>query len=87
VLAYGVATAAVLRLVVIALGTELVDNFRYVNLAFAAFLLLNAAQLLAGKDGEDEDLSDKWIVKACRCAPFTTLNPQMSNSPPCSRSG
>ena len=65
-LAYGVASAAVLRLVVIALGTELVDNFRYVNLGFAAFLLLNAWQLLAGKDNEDEDLSDKWIVKFCR---------------------
>jgi predicted tellurium resistance membrane protein TerC len=55
-----------LRLVVIALGTELVDNFRYVNLGFAAFILFNAWQLLAGKDNEDEDLSDKWIVKACR---------------------
>jgi predicted tellurium resistance membrane protein TerC len=66
VLAYGIASAAVLRLIVIALGTELVDNFQAVNLAFAAFLIFNAWQMVAGGDDEDEDLSDKWIVKTCR---------------------
>ena len=67
VLAYGIASAAVLRLIVIGLGTELVDNFQIVNLGFAAFLICNAWQLVTASEGEDEDLSDKWIVKACRC--------------------
>ena len=56
-----------LRLIVIALGTELVDNFQVVNLAFAAFLIFNSYQMVAGGNDEDEDLSDKWIVKICRC--------------------
>jgi len=67
VLAYGIASAAVLRLIVIGLGTELVDNFQIVNLGFAAFLIYNAWQLVTASEGEDEDLSDKRIVKACRC--------------------
>lgn len=61
------ATAAVLRLVVIALGTELVEHFHYINLGFAAFLLLNAWQMVSGKEDDNEDLSEKWIVQACRC--------------------
>ena len=77
VLTYGVASAAVLRLVVIALGTELVENFRYVNLGFAAFLLLNAAQILSGKEDESEDLSEKWIVRACRSGPCRLVSSSM----------
>ena len=68
-LAYGIASAAILRLVVIGLGTELVDNFQIVNLGFAAFLIFNAWQMVTAGEGEEEDLADKWIVKACRCAP------------------
>lgn len=71
-LAYGIASAAVLRLVVIALGTELVDSFQAVNLAFAVFLVWNAWTMVSGGKDEDEDLSDKWIVKTCRSAPVTT---------------
>lgn len=67
VLTYGIASAAVLRLVVIGLGTELVDNFQIVNLGFAAFLIFNAWQMVTAGNGEEEDLADKWIVKACRC--------------------
>ncbi|KAK9907769.1 hypothetical protein WJX75_009683 [Coccomyxa subellipsoidea] len=66
VLTYGIWSAAVLRLIVIALGTELVDNFQVVNLAFAAFLIWNAWSMVAGKEDEDDDLSEKWIVKTCR---------------------
>lgn len=65
-LTYGIWSAAVLRLIVIALGTELVDNFQVVNLAFAAFLIWNAWSMVAGKEDEDDDLSEKWIVKTCR---------------------
>ena len=67
VLTYGIASAAILRLVVIGLGTELVDNFQIVNLGFAAFLIFNAWQMVTAGNGEEEDLADKWIVKACRC--------------------
>ncbi len=67
VLAYGIASAAILRLVVIGLGTELVDNFQIVNLGFAAFLIFNAWQMVTAGNGEEEDLAEKWIVKACRC--------------------
>lgn len=66
VLAYGIASAALLRLIVIGLGTELVGNFQVVNLGFAAFLIFNAWQLVTAGEGPEEDLSDKWIVKACR---------------------
>lgn len=66
VLTYGIWSAAVLRLVVIALGTELVDNFQVVNLGFAVFLIWSAWSMVAGKEDEDDDLSDKWIVKTCR---------------------
>ena len=66
VLAYGIASAAILRLIVIGLGTELVDNFQVVNLGFAAFLIFNAWQLVTAGEGPEEDLADKWIVKACR---------------------
>lgn len=66
VLTYGIWSAAVLRLVVIGLGTELVDNFQVVNLGFAVFLIWSAWSMVAGKEDEDDDLSDKWIVKTCR---------------------
>ena len=65
-LTYGIASAAILRLIVIGLGTELVDNFQIVNLGFAAFLIFNAWQMVTAGGGEEEDLADKWIVKACR---------------------
>ncbi len=69
VLAYGIASAAILRLVVIGLGIELVDNLQVVNLGFAAFLIFNAWQMVTAGEDKEEDLADKWIVKACRCAP------------------
>jgi len=71
VLSWGIGSAAVLRLIVIALGTELVDNFAIINLLFAAFLIYNAYTLVAKQDDDkDEDLSDKWIVKGCRYLPL-----------------
>ncbi len=55
-----------------------------VNLAFAAFLIYNSWQMVAGGGGVDEDLSDKWIVNTCRyarCASFGLGALQGSLSP------
>lgn len=54
VLGYGIATAAVLRAVMILLGTELVEKFEPVLLVFALILLWSAYSLLF-KEDEDED--------------------------------
>jgi hypothetical protein len=58
VLNYGIATAAVLRLVMILLGTELVERFEPALALFAAVLLWSAWGLLFGEDGGEEDLAD-----------------------------
>ncbi|KAI8465503.1 MAG: integral membrane protein TerC family-domain-containing protein [Monoraphidium minutum] len=66
VLSYGIATAAVLRAVMILLGTELVERFEPVLVLFAGILLWSAYGLLFGKEDEDEDLSSNKIVMFCR---------------------
>ncbi|KIZ06266.1 Inner membrane protein alx [Monoraphidium neglectum] len=66
VLSYGIATAAVLRLVMILAGTELVEHFEPALLLFAVVLLWSAYGLLVGGDEGEEDLSDNKIVKLCR---------------------
>ena len=68
VLTYGVATAAVLRLVLILAGVDIVDHFRPVLLAFAAILLFSSYKLLRepGEDEGEEDLGDNKIVQLCR---------------------
>lgn len=66
VLTYGIATAAVLRLVMILLGVELIQKFEPLLVVFALILLWSAYGLLVGGDDDDEDLSDNAVVKICR---------------------
>jgi TerC family integral membrane protein len=67
VLTYGIATAAVLRLVMILLGVELIQKFEPLLVVFALILLWSAYGLLTkGDDDEDDDLSDNIVVKICR---------------------
>lgn len=65
---WGILTAAVLRLVMIVLGVELIQVFEPLLLIFAGILLFSSYKLLMGADeDEDDDLSDNTIVKLCRC--------------------
>ncbi len=67
VLFWGILTAAVLRLVMIVLGVELIQVFEPLLLIFAGILLFSSYKLLKGADDdEDDDLSDNTIVKLCR---------------------
>lgn len=64
VLQYGIATAAVLRAVLIIAGVELMQNFEPVMVFFAGILLFSSYKLLSSSDeGDDGDLSDNAIVK------------------------
>jgi TerC family integral membrane protein len=70
-LSWGIWTAAVLRLVMILLGAELIEVWKPVLLVFAAALVYSAWGLsgAGAKDDDDEDeddLSDNAIVKLCR---------------------
>ena len=76
VLKYGISTAAVLRLVMILLGSELIESWKPVLLLFAGILLFSSYKLLSSgesDDADDEDLSDNGIVKLCRWACACTL--------------
>ncbi|KAK9804777.1 hypothetical protein WJX72_004869 [[Myrmecia] bisecta] len=68
VLTFGILSAAVLRLIMIVLGVELIDRFQPVLLLFAGILLASSYKLLAsgGGEEEEEDLNDNAIVKLCR---------------------
>ncbi|PRW61230.1 Inner membrane alx [Chlorella sorokiniana] len=68
VLTYGIATAAVLRLVLIVAGVDIVERFEPVLLLFAAILLISSVKLLVAGDDEDddEDLSGNKIVQFCK---------------------
>lgn len=68
VLTYGIATAAVLRLVLIVLGADIVESWKPVLLIFAAILLFSSFKLLLvnGDEDEDEDLSNNAIVRFSR---------------------
>jgi len=46
VLTYGIATAAVLRLVLIVLGADIVESWKPVMLIFAGILLFSSVKLL-----------------------------------------
>lgn len=64
VLSIGVWSAAILRLVMILAGVQLVENFKPLLLVFAAILLYSSFGLLFGEDDdEEEDLSQNPIVK------------------------
>lgn len=69
VLSYGIGTAAILRLVMILLGSELIESWKPVLLLFAGILLFSSYKLLVAGDAgddDDEDLTDNGIVKLCR---------------------
>ena len=73
VLAWGIASAAVLRLLMVAAGAELIENFKPVLLVFAGILVYSSIKLAfvdsggdGGGDEEKEDLSDNAIVKLCK---------------------
>ena len=67
VLSFGIYTAAVLRGVLILLGSELIEKFEPVLLVFAGILLYSAYNVLFADDDEgDEDLNDSAIVKFCK---------------------
>ena len=69
VLAWGIASAAVLRLLMVAAGAELIENFKPVLLVFAGILVYSSIKLAFVSDNEEEekeDLSENAIVKLCR---------------------
>lgn len=67
VLTYGLLSAAFLRLSLVVVGAELIENFQPVLLGFAGILLFSSYGLLVKGDEEDDsDLSDNNIVKFCR---------------------
>jgi TerC family integral membrane protein len=64
VLTYGIATAAVLRLVLILLGADVVEKWKPILLVFAFILLVSSGKLLLGGDEDkEEDLANNSIVK------------------------
>lgn len=66
VLSWGIATAAVLRAVLIILGVELVREFQPLLLVFAGILLFSSFKLLTvNTDDDSSDLSDNIIYKLC----------------------
>lgn len=79
VLTYGLLSAAFLRLSLIVVGAELIENFQPVLLLFAGILLYSAYGLLAkNEDEDDSDLSDNQIVKVCRyVTPYPAHNFEM----------
>lgn len=66
-LSWGIGSAAVLRAVMILLGTELISQFRPLLAGFALILLWSAYGLVAaGDDDDEEDLTNNTVVKLCR---------------------
>lgn len=69
VLTYGIATAAVLRAILIVAGVELVQLFQPVLIVFSAILIASSYKLLtasSSNDGDGHDLSDNEVVQFCR---------------------
>lgn len=67
VLGYGIGGAAVMRFVLILLGSAAVEQFRPILLVFAATLLYASYSLLTGGgEEEEEDMANNWIVNSCR---------------------
>lgn len=83
VLSIGVWSAAVLRLVMILAGVQLVENFKPLLLVFAAILLYSSFGLLFGEeDDEEEDLSQNPIVKTINKVCTATLSQPLSAGAP-----
>ena len=75
-LSYGIGSAAVLRLVMILLGSELIESWQPILLVFAGLLLVSSYRLLFSSGSEDEeDLNDNSIVKLCRQVPHAACIP------------
>ncbi|CAD7701895.1 unnamed protein product [Ostreobium quekettii] len=68
VLSYGIASAAMLRLVMVGLGVELIESFKPVFLGFALLLLYSSFKLIAEGDDDEEDLEENGVVKFCKGA-------------------
>lgn len=69
VLTYGILSAAVLRLIMVAVGVELIDSFQPILLLFAGILIYSSYKLITKEDEEDdEDLSNNGVVTFCRCS-------------------
>ena len=67
VLTYGVATAAVLRLILIVAGADIVESWKPIMLVFAGILLFSSYKLLlVDEDDDDNDLDKNSIVKFSR---------------------
>lgn len=66
VLSFGILTAAVLRAIMILLGTELIQKFEPLLIVFAGILLYSAYGLVTDSEDDGEDLSDNVIVKFCQ---------------------
>jgi len=67
VLTYGIVTAAILRLVLIVLGVDIVEHFQPILLFFAAILVFSSLKLLFDSDdNDDEDLGENTVVKICK---------------------
>eukprot|EP01025_Chloroclados_australasicus_P005070 TRINITY_DN11424_c0_g2_i2.p1 TRINITY_DN11424_c0_g2~~TRINITY_DN11424_c0_g2_i2.p1 ORF type:complete len:372 (-),score=26.76 TRINITY_DN11424_c0_g2_i2:495-1610(-) len=64
-LAVGIFSAAVLRLIMIVLGIQLVEKFEPILILFAAILVYSSLKLLIKDENqeEQEDLSENWAVK------------------------
>lgn len=66
VLSYGIITAAVLRLIMILLGVELIQKFQPLLVVFACVLLWSAYGLLAKGDEDEDGLSCKQCLREIR---------------------
>ncbi|XP_024391222.1 thylakoid membrane protein TERC, chloroplastic [Physcomitrium patens] len=66
VLTYGIAGAVFFRAFMITLGAATLQRFEAINLFFAAVLLFSAYKLFGDEDGDEEDLSNNFIVNFCQ---------------------
>ena len=62
VLTWGIIGAVGMRGVMIIFGIQMIERFQIVTLIFAGILLLSAYKLLT-ENGDDEDLSDNFVLK------------------------
>jgi len=69
ILSYGISTAVVLRLVLILAGSLALEEFKGILLVFAGILIFSSGKMLTGwvddlnGEGDEEDISQNWIVQ------------------------
>mmetsp|Transcript_40660 Transcript_40660/g.49317 ORF Transcript_40660/g.49317 Transcript_40660/m.49317 type:complete len:405 (-) Transcript_40660:522-1736(-) len=66
VLLYGIWGAAIMRAIMVVLGSAAIENFQPVLLVFAGILIFSSYKLLTEGEGEDEDFSENAILKFCK---------------------